>query len=381
MSARRAILLVARREIRERLRSRALLYSTLLLLLVVGAATAFSAIVDPHTTYDVAVTRPAPPGLAAALRRAAAPLDASVHVTLVPSPAAGRRAIEAEDVDALIVLPSDLLVFRGEVDTRLAAIADTAVRALRRHLPPTPELTPVTIERGGSGAASEAEILVAMIGSIAMIVSLSVYGQWVLAGVIEEKQNRVVELVISTVRPRHLMAGKVIGIGLLGLGQLALVAGFAAALFAVGAFDAPAGLGGSVALVVPWFGLGFALYAVAYAAAGALASRQQDADSAGQPVTTVLVTAYLLSYVVVSADASGALAHALTVLPLTSPFVLPARSALVGVPLWEHAVAVLLILASIYALLRFAGRIYAHGLLHSGPRIPMRTAWRLGRHA
>ena len=71
--------------------------------------------------------------------------------------------------------------------------------------------------------------------------------------------------------------------------------------------EAPAGLGGSVALVVPWFGLGFALYAVAYAAAGALASRQQDADSAGQPVTTVLVTAYLLSYVVVSADSSSVL--------------------------------------------------------------------------
>jgi ABC-2 type transport system permease protein len=131
--------------------------------------------------------------------------------------------------------------------------------------------------------------------------------------------------------------------------------------------------------VVPWFGLGFALYAVAYAAAGALASRQQDADSAGQPVTTVLVTAYLLSYVVVSADSSSVLSHVLTILPLTSPFVLPARSALVGVPLWEHAAAILLILASIYALMRFAGRIYAHGLLHSGPRIPLRTAWHLGR--
>ena len=75
------------------------------------------------------------------------------------------------------------------------------------------------------------------------------------------------------------------------------------------------------------------------------------------------------------------LAHVLTILPLTSPFVLPARSALVGVPLWEHAAAILLILASIYALLRFAGRIYAHGLLHSGPRIGVRTAWHIGRHA
>lgn len=378
MSGRRAILLVARREVRERLRSRALLYSTGLLLLVVGASTAFTTIVRPHTTYDVAVTRPAPAGLTAALQRAASPLDAMVHVTLVPSPAAGRRALEAKDADALIVLPADRLVFRAAVDTKLAAIADTAVRTVRRHLPPAPELTPVTLTPG-SGEATDAEILVAMIGSVAMIVSLSVYGQWVLAGVIEEKQNRVVELVISTVRPRHLMAGKVIGIGLLGLGQLALVAGFTAALFVAGAFDAPAGLGWNVALVVPWFGLGFALYAVAYAAAGALASRQQDADSAGQPVTTVLVTAYLLSYVVVSADASSVLAHVLTIFPITSPLVLPARSALVGVPVWEHAAAIVLILASIYALLRFAGRIYAHGLLHSGPRIPLRSAWHLGR--
>jgi ABC-2 type transport system permease protein len=96
-------------------------------------------------------------------------------------------------------------------------------------------------------------------------------------------------------------------------------------------------------------------------------------------VTTVLVAGYLLSYVVVSADTSSTLAHVLTVFPLTAPFVLPARSALVGVPLWEHAAAVLLIVATIYALLRFAGRIYAQGLLHSGPRIPLRAAWRLGR--
>jgi ABC-2 type transport system permease protein len=73
------------------------------------------------------------------------------------------------------------------------------------------------------------------------------------------------------------------------------------------------------------------------------------------------------------------LAQVLTIFPLTSPLVLPARSALVGVPLWEHAAAILLILASIYALLRFAGRTHGHGLLHSGPRIPLRTAWHLGR--
>jgi ABC-2 type transport system permease protein len=179
------------------------------------------------------------------------------------------------------------------------------------------------------------------------------------------------------VRARHLLAGKVIGIGLLGLAQLALVAGLGAVLLAAGVFDAPAGLGGSLALVVPWFALGFALYAVAYAAVGALASGQQNADTAGQPVTYTLVAAYFVGYIAVSADSTGTLAHLLTVFPLTAPLVLPARDALVGVPLWEHALAIVLVLASIYALVRFAGRVYGEGLLHSGPRIDLRTAWRL----
>ena len=200
-----------------------------------------------------------------------------------------------------------------------------------------------------------------------------------LTGVVEERRNRVAEVLLSTVRPRHLMAGKVIGIGLLGLGQVALVGGLASILLAAGVFDAPASLGANLALVIPWFALGFALYAVAYAAAGALASREQDASSAGTAVTYTLIGAYFLGYVAVSSDMNGLLANLLTVFPPTAPLVLPARSALVGVPLWEHALAALLVLAAIDGLIRFAGRVYAHGLLRGGPRLDLRTAWRLGR--
>jgi ABC-2 type transport system permease protein len=80
---------------------------------------------------------------------------------------------------------------------------------------------------------------------------------------------------------------------------------------------------------------------------------------------------------VLSADADSPLAHALTVFPLTAPLVLPARSALVGVPLWEHALALVLVVAATYAMVRFAGRVYAHGLLHGGPGTSARAAWRL----
>jgi ABC-2 type transport system permease protein len=376
MSARRAITLVARREIRERLRSRAFLFSTLVMLLLVGGSTALNGALSRKQTYEVAVTAPAPRGLESALQRAAKPFDAKVRLEVLSSAAAGREQLTAKKLDALLLLGSDRLVFRANVDTKLAAVADTAVRALRRHLPPAPELSAVTLQPPDA-KTTDAAIAVAYIGSLLLFMSLVVYGQWVLTGVVEEKSNRVVELILSTVRPRHLLAGKVIGIGLLGFVQLALVAGLASVLLAAGVFDAPGSLGGNLALVIPWFALGFALYAVAYATAGALASRAQDANSAGQAVTYTLVAAYFLGYVALAGDKNGLLASLLTVFPLTAPLVLPARSALVGVPLWEYALAVVLVLATIYALVRVAGRVYAYGLLRSGPRLDLRTAWHL----
>jgi ABC-2 type transport system permease protein len=375
----RAITLVARREIRERARSKVFLVSTLVLLVLVGGSTALQGALSKKPMYHVAVVAPAPPGLRAALVRAARPFDdAQVRLQVVVSRAAGLKALEAKQADALLLPQQDRLLFRTNVDTKAAAIADTAVRALRNHLPPVPELR-VTTLHPPEEETTDAEILVAAGGALLLLSTLAFYGQWVVSGVVEEKNSRVVEIVLSTVRPRHLLAGKVIGIGLLGLAQLTLIAGLAAGLLTAGVFDASAGLGGSAALVIPWFALGYALYAVAYATAGALASRQQNADTAGQPVAYTLLAVYFVGYAALSSNADGLLANVLTVFPVSAPLVLPARSALVGVPLWEHILAVVLVLGSIYALVRFAGRVYGRGLLHGGPRIDLRTAWRLGR--
>jgi ABC-2 type transport system permease protein len=279
---------------------------------------------------------------------------------------------------AVLLLDADRIAFRSSVDPKLAAIADSAVRAVRRHLPPAPELTAVTV-RPAEATSSDAAVMAALLSAAMLLATLAVYGQWVLTGVVEEKANRVAEVVLSAVRPRHLLAGTVIGIGLLGLVQVALIGGLAAVLLAAGVFDAPAALGGSVALVIPWFALGYALYAVAYAAAGAVAARTQDANSAGLPVTYTMLAAFLLGYVALTADPGGALAQVLTVLPLSAPLVLPARSVLTGVPIWQHVLAVLLVLASIHALVRLAGRVYGEGLLRSGARLDLRAAWRLAR--
>jgi ABC-2 type transport system permease protein len=350
------------------------------MLALVGGSVVLGKMLKPDKTYHVAVVAPAPAGLQPALQRAAKPFDAKVHLRTLESTRVARTELTGKKVDAVILLNQDRIVFRANVDSKLAAISDTGVRALRRHLSPAPELSTSTLQPPKS-TTSDAATAVAYFGSLLLLMSLAVYGQWVVTGVVEEKNNRVVELILSSVRPRDLLAGKVIGIGLLGLVQLALVGGLAACLLAVGLFDAPASLAGNLALVIPWFALGFALYAVAYAAAGALAGTQQDASTAGQPVTYTLLTAYFLGYIALSADASGTLVHLLTIFPLTAPLVLPARSALVGVPLWEHALAVVLVLAAIYALVRFAARVYGEGLLRTGARLDLRAALHLARHS
>jgi ABC-2 type transport system permease protein len=382
MNARRATLLVARREIRERLRGKLLIASTLIMVALVAGSAVLQGSLSRTTTYTVAVPAPVPHGLLPALERSARPFDdAKVRLRTVATPAAGRAALDAKQVDALLLLGEDRLLFRDRVDAKATAVADTAVRALRNHLPPAPELTTTTLHAPDRPEADDAATVVAYAGSLLLLMSLAVYGQWVVGGVVEEKNSRVVEVVLAAVRARDLLAGKVIGIGLLGLAQLTLVAGLAAALLAAGVFHAPASLGGSLALVIPWFVLGFALYAVAYAAVGALASGQQNADTAGQPVTYTLLAAYFVGYIAVTANPDGLLANLLTIFPLTAPLVLPARSVLVGVPLWEHGVAVTLVLVTIYLLVRLAGRIYAQGLLHSGPRLGLRAAWNLARRA
>lgn len=243
----------------ERLRSKAFLASTLLILALVGGSALISRVANAEETYRVAVTAPTPPGLAAALQRAAQPFDeAKVRLRVVDSAAAGRQLLEDEQVDALLLLSDDRLVFRDNVDPKAAAVADTAVRALRNELPPSPELTTGTLHPPEK-ESDDATTLVAFASGILLFMSLAFYGQWVVSGVVEEKNNRVVEVMLSAVRPRHLLAGKVIGIGSLGFAQLALVAGLAAGLLAAGVFDAPAELGGDMALVIPWFVLGYAL--------------------------------------------------------------------------------------------------------------------------
>ena len=142
----------------------------------------------------------------------------------------------------------------------------------------------------------ETALIFANAGIILMFIGIFSYGSWVLTGVVEEKQSRVVKVVLSTVRPRDLLMGKVLGIGLLALAQLVVLVavGIEAVAALLGRLVLPATTPGAVFQLLIWFILGFAFYSTTMGFLGSLASRVEEASTASMPVTLTATTAYIL---------------------------------------------------------------------------------------
>jgi ABC-2 type transport system permease protein len=347
--------LVALREVRERLHTRAYLTSTGILILLLGIGLALPKVISvPSTTYRFGLVGWSPAGLTTALRRAAAAHDAHVVVHRYQARQVALTALDHDRVDALLYATRTRLVSRRHVDHELH------VHSLQPN----------------AGVSDRTARLVALGGASLMLLAISIYGSWVMAGVAQEKTGRVAELLVAAIAPRHLLAGKVIGIGTLGLAQVALVATVVAAATAIGVTDLPSSFVPAAALVVPWFVLGFALYAVGFGVAGALVTRQEDVSTVSIPVTGVMTVSFFLAYGSLQSAPDGLLAQIVTVFPTTAPFMLPARSAMVGVPVWQHALALALTLAAIYGLVRLGGRLYTAALLHTSPFAGLAAAWR-----
>ncbi|WP_370326861.1 ABC transporter permease [Euzebya sp.] len=236
---------------------------------------------------------------------------------------------------------------------------------------------PVRTVQGEADADLElARSLIAYGGMFLLYMAILLYGQWTLSTIAEEKASRVVEVLLATLKPWQLLAGKVIGVGLLGLAQFVVTVLWILALIRVtDTFELPAiPIDSAVSLIV-WFILGYALYAVLYAGVGALVSRMEDAQSVAGPVAVIAVVGFLVSFQVLD-DPSGALGRIMSFVPFTAPFVVPIRVAYAEIGIAEHLAAVAVTAAVTAVLVRIAGRIYAGGLLHFGRRLSLRQAWR-----
>ena len=388
---RRPALLVAWREITQRTRGRAFLISTVVLVALVVGGVVVPGLDDQTTRVHAGLTGATPAALPAALRAAAHADATQLELRRYPTLTAGEKAVRNGDADVLIVA-ANRLVWKSEPDTDAAAIVTSAVQRVRfaeraaalglttaqatTLLAPAPlparSLDPVDADQ----AAREA---IAFVSFIVLLTMLLVYGTSVAEGVAQEKGTRVMELLVCRVRPRDLLAGKVLGIGVLGLGQMltALTAG-AVAIAALDTIDVPAAVPATLVSAVVWFALGYAFWSVAFAAVGALVSRVEDLQATVAPLSWMMM---LFAFVApVAAEFPDAwYIRVASVFPTTAPFVMPVRIAVSDVATWEIGLAVAIMLTATYGLVRLGGAVYSGALLRTGGRPRLRDVWDAAR--
>ena len=389
MNATRQTWLVAQREIRERGRSPAFLASLVLMMVAVAAAIALPAVIDDGPgAKDVGVTGQTPPGFADAVRAQGDAVDTTIRIHEYRTLDEGEAAVRDGDADVLVV-DARRLEWRKRVDEQLQAVVTGAVqlvavrdRAMGAGIDPDELLAivapvPVTnVELGQVEGRSGDDETAAFVMSMVLFVAISTYGAMVLTGVVEEKSSRTVEVLLARMPARNLLAGKILGIGVLGLVQVAATAGAAlAAASSTDSFDVPAVSGDVLAWAVVWFLLGYVLFASVYGMLGALASRTEDASTVSAPVTVIMVLGFTISFAAFG-SAESDWARVVSWFPVTAPLAMPNRIAMGVATWWDPLVAAILTLATISGLVAVGGRVYTRAILHTGATLSVVEAWR-----
>jgi ABC-2 type transport system permease protein len=388
LRGREAVALVARREFTQKLREKSFLVSmgvTVVIIVLVAVIPPLLGAGGP-SKFTVATVDTSSAQIAAAARASAPGFDARLTVRPL-SAAKAQAALDSGDVDA--VLSSGGLHSKEQPDKKLTGVLDAAAREvhqedalrsaglqgaeLQRALhPPTVKVTTVKAvdpERDRKGAF-------AFVAVLALYTQLLTFGYLLASGVVEEKSSRVVEVLLATIQPRDLLAGKIIGLGLLGLAQLAVMTtvGLVAAA-ASGALHVSGEIVGAAALAVGWFVLGYAFYSGLFACAGALVPRQEELQASMTPLTMLILISFFCSFAVLD-DPSGTLAHVTSFIPFSAPITMPPRIALGEAPPLEIVAALVVTLAGAILLIPLAGRIYSGAVLRTGSAVKVREAWR-----
>jgi ABC-2 type transport system permease protein len=358
-----AVRLVARREVTERVRERSFLISTGITFAIVAIVLALPPLFGfgGPSEYTVAAMDAQGRAVAQSAQRIADEFDAKLTITASPPADVTLRGGQIRSEEE----PDDELV-------GLLQVANQQLDATAR-----PALRVVTSEPADPDR--EAMAGVAFFAILILYGQILTYGYWVAAGVVEEKSSRVIEVLLAAIRPHDLLAGKVIGLGILGLGQLLLISLFGVAVAgATGALDVDADLAAAVGLSLMWFVLGYAFYAAAFAVAGALVPRQEELQSSTTPLTMVILISLFVGFAV-NENPDGTLAHVTAFIPTTAPITMPGRIVLGAAPAWEIAASVAVMVISTLALIPLAGRIYAAVVLRTGSAVKFREALRLAR--
>jgi ABC-2 type transport system permease protein len=388
----KAIALVAKRELNARLRTRSFLVGTLVILVVLGGYLLLQANLFGNANKAKIGLSGQTIGIAEQLRSAGAQIGKQVQTSVIANTEQGRAEVESGDLDLLLSgNAADLQVLvKSDLDPQLRALLNgiSQQQVLNAKLLEA-DLDPAQVMREVDGAqvhVSQVEppdpgrgqrLAIGLITVFLLFFGIQTYGAFVAQGVVEEKSSRVVELLLSTVRPWQLMLGKVLGLGLVGLVQIVILAAAGLAMAsATGVLTLSGVATGTVLWGVVWYVLGFFLYATVYAAAGSLVSRQEDAASVITPVTMVLTIGFVVGFNVLVQNPDSGTARVLSLVPLFSPILMPGRMAIGTATGWEVTLSLVLTLA-LGSLLTWVGsRIYRNAVLHTGSRLKLTAALR-----
>ena len=389
------IKLTARRELVERTRrDRSFLISTLVTLAILFAIIFVPRLFgagDPEE-FNVGLVGPASAPIGQALTAQAPSIGVRVRVQRPASAQAAEAAVRDGKLD-LAVIDGREVVAKDEVNDQLNVLVQSASRIARAQqtlqdagvsqtqiqsaLAPPP-LPVRSLEPVDENARSKR--------AIATVSVFLLYGQLigycfaVAMGVVEEKSTRVVEVLLAAVRPVQLLAGKIIGIGLVGLLQLAVIGAIGLAVAtASNTINLPPDAAGTIGSVLLWFLLGYAFYSSLFAVAGAIVSRQEELQNTATPLNLLLLASFFVAFSSSVGGADSTLSRVSSFLPPVAPMVMPLRIAGGDAAMWEVALSLGIMLVSIVAVVLLAARLYEGAILRTGARVKLRDAWASAR--
>lgn len=268
-------------------------------------------------------------------------------------------------------------------DIRLKQIGQDHVRDILAQVEANVDITTFSLGDDGNTESSDAMVsfIVGMVMTFILYMFILMYGQMVMTSIIEEKNNRVLEILVTSVKPTHLMLGKLIGIGLVAVTQVIIWCGIIAVLVgwvmpAIASPEIMASMS-NISLLAEVFRIfgylvifligGFLLYASLYAAIGASVDNIQDASQL-QTFAVVPVLIALMFSMSVAQNPNSEIATILSLIPLTSPMVMMARIPASGVPMWEIAASIIILYVSIYFVIWLTAKIYRVGIFMYGKK-------------
>ncbi len=381
--------LVAGREVRERLRGRVFRVVTIVLFAVAAAA-----VVIP--TVHSGTTQTARVGVVggsasseATLRDLARSVGVPVQLVGEPGLLQASAALAAGRLDMVVDGTGKILVkspvsatdtsagarYVRDVSLRLGAqraFAQAGLTPMQAATVAGAKPLPVESLQPGKARRTTSEAT-ALLGVILIFVVLTQYLTWTLMGVMEEKASRVVEVLLATVRPIQLLAGKVIGIGTVALAQAAALVAFALLLGeAVGSSLVHGTAPLVAAATFVWLVLGYAFYSWVYAAAGSLAERQDQVQSLALPLSAPLVFGYIVSLVGAGSGHASLLVQVLAYLPPTAPFAMPTLVGFGQAAWWQFVLSAVTCMACTVVVALVAARVYRAAVLRTGGRVRLR---------